>query len=132
MLNRFNLTVLVNQLGGQADAARMASDQYREKVRQRATELAEWILDSGDAARLGLTREDVQTPIKQIKWGKYMMMGDSATFITDYLFIQSEATLFGIFDHKIDIHSVDKSNKNGMYQFYTKLSVQTAPKTRTK
>lgn len=70
LLNRFNLTVLVNQLGGQADAARMASDQYREIVRQRATELAEWILDSGDAARLGLTREDVQTPIKQIKWGK--------------------------------------------------------------
>ena len=48
--------------------------KYREKMRFRAIELVDWILDSGDGKRLGLTREDVQTPIKQIKWGKYRVL----------------------------------------------------------
>ena len=48
--------------------------KYREKMRSRAIELVDWILDSGDGKRLGLTREDVQTPIKQIKWGKYRVL----------------------------------------------------------
>ena len=43
-------------------------------MRFRAIELVDWILDSGDGKRLGLTREDVQTPIKQIKWGKYRVL----------------------------------------------------------
>ena len=60
----------MSQLGGRVETPMMHTDYYREKVRKRAIELVEWILDSGDGNHLGLTREDVQTPLKVIKTGK--------------------------------------------------------------
>ena len=44
----------------------LKSDQYRDATRLRALELISWILDSGDHTRLGLTREDVVTPLRKV------------------------------------------------------------------
>ena len=44
----------------------LKSDQYRDATRLRTLELISWILDSGDHTRLGLTREDVVTPLRKV------------------------------------------------------------------
>ena len=52
------------------DPSMMQSDFFRDKVRGRAYELVDWILDSGDGHRLGLTREHVQTSLSSRTTGK--------------------------------------------------------------